>query len=72
MTNYVNSPISKLADCVLLTAAKEHIMQGGTLGGTISQLFVIDALKEKYIAKNKAKILKLRSKVAESLVPKTL
>ena len=72
VTNYVNSPISKLADCVLLTAAKEHIMQGGTLGGTISQLFVIDALKEKYIAKNKAKILKLRSKVAESLVPKTL
>lgn len=72
VTNYTHSPISRLADCVLLTAAKEHIMHSGTMGGTISQLFVIDVLKEKYVSKNKNVILKLRSKVAESLVSKML
>lgn len=72
VTNYVSSPIGKLADCILLTAAKEHIMKGGTLGGNVSQLFVIDVLKEKYYLKNKKKIQELRSKVAESLANKTI
>lgn len=72
VTNYIHSPIGELADCILLTAAKEHIMHAGTMGGTISQLFVIDVLKEKYVLKNKSVIMKLRAKVAESLVQKTL
>lgn len=72
ITNYVSSPIGKLADCILLTAAKEHIMQGGTLGGNVSQLFVIDVLKEKYYQKSKRKIQDLRAKVAQSLANKTL
>ncbi len=72
ITNYIESPTAKLADCILLTAANEHILRGGTLGGTISQLFVIDCVKDKYVVKHEKEAKKLNTKVAQSIVNKVI
>lgn len=72
VTNYIESHIAKIADVVLLTAAKEHIMKGGSLAGSITQLYVVDALKAEYAVRNKKKVKKLREKTANSIINKSL
>ncbi len=44
ITNYTKSPLTKLADHVLLTSGKENPMDGGSLVAKVSQLYVIDLL----------------------------
>ncbi|NLC96752.1 MAG: MurR/RpiR family transcriptional regulator [Erysipelotrichaceae bacterium] len=72
ITNYIESEIAKIADCVLLTAAREHLLKGGTLTGTVSQLFVIDVLKVAYTNKHKEKVKQSMDKMARSIMNKSL
>jgi len=72
VTNYIESGIAKIADVVLLTAAKEHIMKGGTLAGTYSQLFVVDMLRGEFARRHQAKVKELREKTAASIIGKSL
>lgn len=72
VTNYVESPIAKISNCVLLTAAKEHVLRGGTLGGTVSQLYVIDVVKAKFTKKHIKPTEQLKGKIAKSLLNKSL
>lgn len=44
ITNYVKSPLTKLADAVLLTSGKENPLDGGSMVAKVSQLYVIDLL----------------------------
>lgn len=53
ITSYILSPIAQFADCVLLTAAKENPLEGGSFTGKISQLYIIDLLCSEYIMQNK-------------------
>lgn len=70
ITNYIESPIAKLADTILLTAAKEHILDGGTTGGNISQLFVIDCIKNAYIKKYSKGNNIRKTKIAKNIMDK--
>lgn len=44
LTSYLRSPLTEHADIVLKTAGKEHLMEGGTLTSSISQLYIVDLL----------------------------
>lgn len=72
ITNYIESPIAYLGDVVLLTAADEHVLKGGTISGTISQLFVINALKKEYVFRHEKECRKLKKKCADSIISKSM
>lgn len=44
LTHHAHSPITKIADTVLLHSSKEKLIQGGALSTKISQLLVLDML----------------------------
>ena len=67
ITNHENSPIAKLADCVLLTHAPENPVTGGTFISVVSQLYVLDVLFSSYTARNWQKTHSYREKVAISI-----
>ncbi len=72
ITNHIESPIAKLSNVILLSAAQEHLLNGGSLSGILSQLFVTDCLKNKYIAKYNDKISAMSENVASNIVAKTI
>ena len=53
ITNYALSPLAQLSDCLLLTAGKENLVDGGSLISKISQLYVIELLCAGYALLNK-------------------
>lgn len=55
LTNYIQSPLAKIADLILLTAGKENPLDGGSLVAKISQLYVIDLICTGYALKQKKK-----------------
>ncbi|TCZ78737.1 MurR/RpiR family transcriptional regulator [Paenibacillus albiflavus] len=63
ITNYAKSPITSIADIVLLTAGKESPLEGGSITAKISQLFVLDLICEGLSLKdsNQSKIMKERT-----------
>ena len=67
ITNHENSPIAKLADCVLMTHAPENPVTGGTFISVVSQLYVLDVLFSSYTAQNWQKTHSYREKVAISI-----
>jgi len=67
ITNHENSPIAKMADCVLLTNAPESPVAGGTFSSIVSQLYVLDLLSSCYSAKNREQVNDYRDKVAISI-----
>ncbi|MGL5540421.1 MAG: MurR/RpiR family transcriptional regulator [Erysipelotrichaceae bacterium] len=72
ITSYVESSLAKLAHVCLLTAAKEQVLRGGSLSSTLSQLFVIDAIKMEYSKRNEEKVRAYREKTAKSIINKSL
>lgn len=71
ITSMMLSPIAQLADCLLLTAGKENPLEGGSITGIISQLYMIDLLCLEYMEKNKKNALKLKEKTAKAIIPKS-
>lgn len=71
ITNYALSPVAQIADCVLLTAGKESLLDGGSLTSKISQLYIIDLLTTGYALLNKYNVLNLKEKTAELLIDKS-
>lgn len=71
ITNYALSPVAQIADCVLLTAGKESLLDGGSLTSKISQLYIIDLLTTGYALLNKDNVLNLKEKTAELLIDKS-
>lgn len=67
ITNHQNSPIAKIADCVLLTNAPESPITGGTFESIVSQLYVLDMLFSCYSANNREEVNSYREKVAISI-----
>jgi DNA-binding MurR/RpiR family transcriptional regulator len=72
ITNHILSPIASLADLVLLTAGKESPMEGGSLMGKVSQLYIIDLLNTGYSLRDPRRSAELREKTALSIVDKTV
>ncbi len=72
VTNYLLSPIARKADVILQTAIEEQLLNGGSLAGKISQLYVCDVLVSGYEMKYHIDALGMREKVARSIMDKLL
>lgn len=70
ITSYVRSPLTKLADIVLLTSGKENPLDGGSMVGKVSQLFVIDLLCTGYIMKDMETAQRIKTEAAEVVTSK--
>jgi len=70
ITHYARSPITKLANEVLITGGKESPLEGGSLGAKISQLYLIDLLCTGLALRHKEESLQMKQKTAQSVVDK--
>lgn len=70
VTSYIRSPITKYADIVLQTTGKEHLMEGGTLASSISQLYIVDLLVTGVSLIDKEKAQEMREKTGRSILGK--
>lgn len=70
ITFYARSPITKLADVVLVSGGKESPLEGGSLAAKISQLFVIDLLCTGLALEDKEYSIKMKEKTARSVLDK--
>lgn len=71
ITNYQLSPIAQLADIVLQTAIEEFL-DGASLAGKISQLYLCDLLVQRYEIENNINSVELRETVLRSILDKSL
>ncbi|MDT2827175.1 MAG: MurR/RpiR family transcriptional regulator [Enterococcus viikkiensis] len=71
ITNYQLSPIAQLADVVLQTAIEEFL-DGASLAGKISQLYLCDLLIQSYEIENNVDSIELRETVLRSILDKGL
>ncbi|RGI32308.1 MurR/RpiR family transcriptional regulator [Melissococcus sp. OM08-11BH] len=71
ITNYLLSPIAQLADVVLQTTVDEFL-DGGSIAGKMSQLYICDLLIKGYEIKYNVDSLELREKVLRSIIDKRL
>lgn len=70
ITHHLRSPITKLADVVLLMASKEEPIEGGALETKINQLVIIDILYNCLHNKIATKINEANKKVSRSIIDK--
>ncbi|WP_257347431.1 MurR/RpiR family transcriptional regulator [Pseudalkalibacillus decolorationis] len=70
VTYYARSPITKLADAVLINGGKESPLEGSSLAAKISQLFVIDLLCTGLALKHKNSSIEMKEKTAQAVVNK--
>ena len=71
ITNYLQSPIGRTADFVLQTAIEEFL-NGASLAGKISQLYLCDILVQGYERKNNVDSIELREKVLRAIIDKSI
>ncbi len=70
ITSYVRSPLTKYADTVLLTSGKESPLDGGSMVGKVSQLYVIDTLCTGLIMNNMDYAQMIKKEAAEVVASK--
>ncbi|HBM76350.1 MAG TPA: MurR/RpiR family transcriptional regulator [Clostridiaceae bacterium] len=71
VTSNKQSKLTKLADCVLLTAKKENPLLGGSFSGMMSQMFALDMLCTGYALLNQKNSIKYMEKTAKSIMMKS-
>lgn len=71
VTNYTNTPIGRLGDIVLQTAVDEFL-NGGSVAGRVSQLYICDVLTKGYEIRNQVNVVGLREKVLRSIINKSI
>ncbi|WP_211747308.1 MurR/RpiR family transcriptional regulator [Paenibacillus sp. Marseille-Q4541] len=71
ITNYAKSPITAIADIVLLTAGKEMPLEGGSIGAKISQLFIIDLICEGLAHRNVIQTKQMKEKTARAVIDRS-
>ncbi|BBH18847.1 RpiR family transcriptional regulator [Paenibacillus baekrokdamisoli] len=70
ITSNARSPITKVADVVLLMVARENPLQGSSLAAKISQLAIIDILNVAVSLRTKEQALKFREITAKAISDK--
>ncbi|SDG54272.1 DNA-binding transcriptional regulator, MurR/RpiR family, contains HTH and SIS domains [Facklamia miroungae] len=71
ITNFTHTPIAQLADIVLQTAIEEFI-DGGSVAGKLSQLYICDVLVHAYESQNNVSSFEIREKVLRSILNKRI
>ena len=72
ITNHRLSPAAELADVVILSAGKESPIDGGSLGGRVSQMYIVDILCTGYAMRDQETAFAMREKSANSVMKKNL
>lgn len=70
ITNYARSPITSVADIVLLTSAKETPLRSGALTSKIAQLHILDLLYTAVAVKLKDRAVQELNKTAKAVLKK--
>lgn len=70
LTNYVKSPLTKFADLVLLSSAKESPLDSGSLVSKISQLYLIDLICTGLTMDNFDEAKKIKMTISENTASK--
>lgn len=70
ITNYEKSPITKAADVVLLTSARETPLRSGALTSKIAQLHLLDILYTALAIRKEEKAYEFLNKTAEAVLSK--
>ena len=68
ITSYLRSSLTQHSDIVLQTVGKEHLMQGGTISNSISQMYIIDLLVTGVALEEKEKAMKMREKTGRAIM----
>lgn len=68
VTNFARSPVTEVADVVLLTASRETPMQSGSLASKIAQIFVIDLLFTGVVMRNREKAQQANEKAGRAVL----
>lgn len=70
ITQFARSPVTKVADAILLMAGKEMPLQGGSLAAKIAQLHTIDLLFTGLSMRTSDKSLYYKEKTAKAVIDK--
>ncbi|WP_040227164.1 MurR/RpiR family transcriptional regulator [Bhargavaea cecembensis] len=70
ITNYVKSPLTKYADYILLTSAKESPLNSGSLVSKVTQLYLIDLICTGVTMKNIESAESIKREVSENISDK--
>ncbi|WP_182201025.1 MurR/RpiR family transcriptional regulator [Paraliobacillus salinarum] len=70
LTNYVKSPLTRYADYVLLTSAKENPLDSGSLVSKVTQLFLIDLICTGVTINNYKNSEKVRMEITKNIANK--
>ncbi|WP_308017446.1 MurR/RpiR family transcriptional regulator [Alkalihalobacillus deserti] len=70
LSNYAKSPLTKFADLVLLSSAKESPLDSGSLVSKISQLYLIDLICTGLTIKNYEEAKAIKMKITEKIASK--
>ncbi|SEO17666.1 transcriptional regulator, RpiR family [Amphibacillus marinus] len=70
LTNYSKSPLTKLADIVLLSSAKENPLDRGSLVSKISQLYLIDLICTGITILNSEEAERIKREITENTTNK--
>ncbi|KRM72157.1 MurR/RpiR family transcriptional regulator [Lacticaseibacillus brantae] len=71
VTNYLTTPIGKMADVVLQSAMQE-LFNGGSVAGRVSQLYICDVITRNYENKNQVDAVALRERVLRAVIDKSI
>ena len=72
ITNHILSKVAELSDVVILSAAKESPMDGGSLSGRVSQLYIIDIICTGYALSNMETATEMKEKTANAVIQRNL
>ncbi len=72
ITNHKLSPAAEIADLVILSAGKESPIDGGSLSGRVSQLYIVDILCTGFAMRDQEFAFAMREKSANSVMKKSL
>lgn len=70
LTNYVKSPLTKYADYILLTSAKENPLDSGSLVSKVTQLYLIDLICTGLTMKNYQEAEKVKMEITDNIASK--
>ncbi|UOQ92343.1 MurR/RpiR family transcriptional regulator [Halobacillus shinanisalinarum] len=70
LSNYTKSPLTKFADHILLSSAKESPLDSGSLVSKITQLFLIDLICTGLTVKNYGEAEKVKMEITENIASK--
>ncbi|SDB82215.1 transcriptional regulator, RpiR family [Pelagirhabdus alkalitolerans] len=70
LTNYAKSPLSSLADHVLLSSYKENPLDRGSLIAKVSQLYLIDCICTGLSIKNSEHAQRIKHEITQHTTPK--